>query len=234
MKLNNRFMCFSPPVMMATFVIEVSLLLYTLFRYKLTTVTRLAALLLFFLATFQLAEFMSCGSTDYQTWSVIGFVAITALPPLCIHMILAIAGKNRPVIKIGSYILAVMFAGVFLLPNAFVNHQCAGNYVIFKLTNGLSDAYFVYYYGLLFIGLALAMYYAVHASLHVRKALSYQVVGYLSFLLPTATVNIAQPETTAAIPSIMCGFAVIYAIIIVFGILPHYKQTPAFPTNKAK
>ena len=218
--------------MLATFAVEVGLLIYTLFRYKMTTVTRLAALLLFFLAIFQLAEFMSCGSANYITWSKIGFVAITALPPLCIHLILKIAGKNRPVIMIGSYLAAVMFAGIFLLPGAFVNHQCAGNYVIFKLTNGFSDAYFVYYYGLLFVGLALSLYYAVHASLHVRKALSYQVLGYLSFLLPTATVNIAQPETTAAIPSIMCGFAVIYALIIVFGILPHYKQTSALPRTK--
>lgn len=224
MKLQNRFFCFSPPVMLATFVVEIGLLLYTLLRYKFGTITRLAAALLFFLAIFQLAEYMSCGSTDYIMWSKIGFVAITALPPLCIHMIMKLAGKNKPLILWGSYLAGALFALVFLIPGAFVNHQCAGNYVIFKLTNGLSDAYFVYYYGLLFMGIGLCLQYAVHASVQVRKALNYQILGYLAFLLPTATVNIAQPETTAAIPSIMCGFAVLYALIIVFGILPVSKQ----------
>jgi hypothetical protein len=48
----------------------------------------------------------------------------------------------------------------------------------------------------------------------------YQVFGWLSFLLPTGIVNALNPQSISGIPSVMCGFAVIYAIVLVFGILP--------------
>ena len=55
-----KLYCFSPPVMIATFVIEVSLAIYTLWRYKLNPVTRLTVALLVCLAIFQLAEYNVC------------------------------------------------------------------------------------------------------------------------------------------------------------------------------
>lgn len=205
---------------MATFIIEASLLIYTLVRYKLTTLTRLVALMLFFLATFQLAEFMSCGTGDFTIWSRVGFLAITALPPLCIHLIITIAKKKSPKILFTSYTLGVIFSLIFLIPGAFSDYACTGNYVIFHLVNGLSDAYTFYYYGLLFLGAALCIHYAPTASPKIKRALYWQVFGYLSFLLPTALVNSLQPQTTGGIPSIMCGFAVIYALTLVFAIVP--------------
>ena len=53
--------------------------------------------------------------------------------------------------------------------------------------------------------------------------------GYLVFLIPTATVNYIKPETRAGIPSIMCGFAVFFALILAFKILPlaAKKKLPA-------
>lgn len=228
MKLQNRFFCFSPPVMLATFVIEIGLLIYTLMRYKLTTTTRLAAALLFFLATFQLAEYMSCGSQNFSLWSRIGFVAITALPPLCIHFIVSLAGRKSPKIIGVSYLLGAALAVLFLIPGAFDNYACTGNYVIFKLVNGLSDAYGYYYYGLLLLGVALCIHYAPKALPPVRRALYWQVFGYLSFMIPTAVVYSLNPTTVAGIPSIMCGFAIIFALTIVFAILPVSKQ----PTKK--
>jgi len=223
MKPQNRFFCFSPPVMLATFIIEIGLLVYTLIRYKLTGTTRLAAALLFFLATFQLAEYMSCGSENFSLWSRIGFVAITALPPLCIHFITMLAGRTSPKIVGTSYVLGVAFAVLFLIPGAFNNYVCTGNYVIFKLVNGLSDAYGYYYYGLLLLGIALCIHYAPKAQPHIRRALYWLVFGYLSFMIPTAVVYSLNPTTVAGIPSIMCGFAIIFALTIVFAILPAAK-----------
>lgn len=220
MKHTNKFYCFSPPVMLATFLIEIGLLTYVLFRYKMTTLTRLAAAMLFFLATFQLAEYFSCGSADHALWSKIGFLAITALPPLGMHFILTIAKQKKPIIMWGSYLAGLVVASMFLLPGAFENHACTGNYVIFKLTPGLGGVYFTYYYGLLIGALVLAIHYAFGVAAAAQKALLYQVFGYLSFLLPTAIVNAVNPASTKAIPSVMCGFAVMYALTIVFAILP--------------
>ena len=59
-KYQNKLFCFSPPVMIATIVIEISLLIYSVVRYKLNKLTRLVTLELLLLAVFQLAEFRVC------------------------------------------------------------------------------------------------------------------------------------------------------------------------------
>jgi len=55
---------------------------------------------------------------------------------------------------------------------------------------------------------------------HLRQALTGVVVGYASFILPTTAVNVLAPGTTRGIPSIMCGFAIIMALIIGLYVLP--------------
>jgi hypothetical protein len=73
--------------MVATCVIEITLLIYTVWRYKLNKLTRLATLVLFLLAVFQLSEFRVCrGYTSLVLWSHIGYIAITLLPPVGIHI----------------------------------------------------------------------------------------------------------------------------------------------------
>jgi len=44
--------------------------------------------------------------------------------------------------------------------------------------------------------------------------------GYAAFILPTTAFNIIDPTTTRGIPSIMCGFAVIFAVALVAKVLP--------------
>ena len=51
----NRLYCFSPLVMMITFLIEVTAAVYTVWRYKMNDVTKLVVAILGGLAVFQLA-----------------------------------------------------------------------------------------------------------------------------------------------------------------------------------
>ena len=133
-RYSGKLFCFSPPVMLATFLIELGLAIYALVHFKSTQLTRLIALLLVFLATFQLAEYMVCGGLGLNgvDWSRLGFIAITALPPLGLHIAHEIAGrKNRPLLA-AAYVSAAGFAGYFAFATtAFVGNQCQGNYVIF-------------------------------------------------------------------------------------------------------
>jgi len=55
---------------------------------------------------------------------------------------------------------------------------------------------------------------------NARKATIGLMLGYLVFLVPTAIANTVRPETRAGIPSIMCGFAVIFALILGLYIMP--------------
>lgn len=208
--------------MLATLVIELALAIYTLIRHKMTPVVRVAAALLVLLALFQLAEYNVCGQTDTTLlWSRIGYVAITLLPPLALHLIYLIAKRKSRLLVWLAYGTGLAFAAAFgFSATAFAGHVCAGNYAIFQLARPLGDLYFAYYYTWLFLGISLCLYLGVQSDLRIRKALNLQAFGYLSFLLPTGIVNTLNPRTISGIPSIMCGFAVIYAVILALGIVP--------------
>lgn len=220
---RNTLYCFSPPIMIATCIIETTLLIYTFIRYRLSPLQRIVGATLALLALFQLCEFNVCatGGPSAAIWSRVGFAAITMLPPLGTHLIGMISKRvPRPVIWL-AYCSGLAFALMFGLGKGiFRSHVCAGNYAIFQLAPHVGGIYFAYYYGWLIIGIALSLYLSAKATLRIREALIFQTVGYLILLIPVGITNELNPQTIAGIPSIMCGFAVVYAIMLVFGIVP--------------
>lgn len=209
--------------MIATFAIEIGLLLYVLIRYRMSPVTRIVAATLFCLAIFQFAEFNVCEGAAglHEIYSRIGFMAITLLPPLGIHLVQTIAGRGSKYLTWAAYGSGITFAVIFgLSGSAFQSHVCAGNYAVFQISDGLGGLYFTYYYFWLLAGISLALYFAVSANKRTREALTLQTFGYLSFILPTGIVNATNPNSIDAVPSIMCGFAVIYAVILAIFIVP--------------
>jgi hypothetical protein len=220
---GTTFFCFSPPVMVATFAIEVGLLLYTIIRYRLNPLTRIITATLLCLAVFQLAEFNVCeGEAGLGgVYSRLGYIAITFLPPLGIHLVQTIAGRGSKYIVWAAYAMGITLALIFgLNDGAFSSHACGGNYAVFQLADSLGGIFFGYYYFWLLAGISMCLYYSVSATKRIREALTLQTFGYLSFILPTGIVNALHPSTINGIPSIMCGFAVIYALILAFGIAP--------------
>lgn len=216
--------------MLATFIIEIIGALYVIFRFKLTPVSRLAAGILVGLAVFQLAEYNVCEGAwgvDSLTWARIGYVAITLLPPLGLHLATKIAGKPQKRLVAAAYGAAAVFAGIFL----FVGHgmqsqQCLGNYVIFTIAPWATLAYAAYYYGLLLltVGYALRAAKGIKNKLK-RESLGFLAVGYMAFILPTTAANFIDPSTLAGIPSIMCGFAVILAVMLSTVVIPKYYES---------
>lgn len=216
--------------MLATFIIEIIGALYVIFRFKMTPVSRLAAGVLVGLAVFQLAEYNVCEGAwgvDSLTWARIGYVAITLLPPLGLHLATKIAGKQQRVLVAGAYAAAAVFAGIFL----FVGHgmqsqQCLGNYVIFTIAHWATIPYAVYYYGLLLLTVGYALRMAKGMTSKFKKqSLTFLAVGYMAFILPTTAANLIDPSTLAGIPSIMCGFAVILAILLAGVVIPKYYES---------
>lgn len=220
---GRPFYCFSPPVMLATFFIETAFLLYVLYRYKMNTLTRLASFLLLFLATFQLAEYNVCGGmgAGAATWSKIGFVAITLLPPIGIHLLHVIAKKPWNNLIGVAYGMAAAWVAIFALSErVFASHVCSGNYVIFNIKPGVGGLYFAYYYLWLFVGAYLCIKFARNLKKKNKQSLILLAAGYGALLIPTTTANVLAPDTINALPSIMCGFAIVLAGLITFGILP--------------
>ena len=209
--------------MVATFLLEISMMVYVIVRYRLNPFGRLVASMLFFLALFQLAEYNVCtgSSSGAQTWSQVGFISITMLPPIGIHLVQAISKRGWQAITWLAYGNALIWVLLFMFgPNLFQGHVCQGNYVIFQLNAAMGYFYYMYYYAWLFIAIFMSVYFIRRAKRHIWEALLLFALGYLVFIVPTIILNTVKPSTTAGIPSIMCGFAVIFAIILTFGILP--------------
>lgn len=227
--------------MLATLITESILAIYTVWRYKMTVVTRLITSMFICLAAFQLAEYFVC--TGYglraEQWSRLGFVMITILPPLGLHLAHVLAGKPKRRLVAVSYLTMLGYIGVFLFYHAAFNgHQCTGNYVIFQIGARLGGLYSVYYFGWLAVGIGLSAYWANQL---LKKGQAFKknlesvrglIVGYLVFLIPVALANTIKPQTRRGIPSIMCGFAVILALILAAYILPRMGELK-HPAKKA-
>ena len=218
-----KLYCFSPPVMLATFAIEIGFALYILWRYKFTPITRLIVSLLVLLAAFQGTEFLLCGGLALEggTWSRIGYATITLLPPLGIHLAYLLAGKKPGVVVAASYVTCAMFLGYFAFATqAISGHTCYANYVTFDTAAGSTLPYTIYYYGWLFIGAFLAFKWAPTLDKHRKAALYALMAGYMALLIPTTTVTLLWNETLAAVPSVMCGFAIILAGLLTLKVAP--------------
>ncbi|USN97085.1 MAG: hypothetical protein H6797_02745 [Candidatus Nomurabacteria bacterium] len=232
-KYNNKLWCFSPPVMLATLLIEFSLAFYTLWRYKMTTVSRLVTSILVGLGVFQLAEYMICGGLGlgHVEWVRTGYVAITVLPALGLHLVTTLGKANKSMRSLVwlAYGTAAAYVAYFVIGvDTVVSRECAPNYAIFDVHGFGALWYAVYYYGWLLVTVFLA---AILAKRNKKSAaaLTWTSAGYSAFIVPTTFANIVDPSTLAAIPSIMCGFAVLLALVLVWRVLPLAKV----PVNKS-
>jgi hypothetical protein len=220
---RNVLYCFSPPVMLATCVIEVSLVAYVWWRYKSTVEARLVSLILIFLATFQLAEYLICGAAPGSVqWARAGYIAITLLPPLGLHLITRLTKGNYYLLVMAAYGLAGGF--ILILARLTLTPVCCGNYTIFIFPHGFDHPYTAYYFSLLAVALIVAGRGLATAAPRATRALKALIAGYLIFIVPTGVVVFLDPALVGGIPSIMCGFAVAFALILVFGVLPYASK----------
>lgn len=222
-KYKGRLYCFSPPVMLATFAIEFGLAFYTLWRYKMSTIARLAVSILISLGVFQLAEYMVCGGLGWthMQWARVGYVAITLLPALGIHMLVNLSGKKMPMLVGAAYASCAAFVAFYVLgTEAITGQACYANYAVFYTHQASSQWFTAYYYGWLMIGTYLGWQWG-NEQPEKRVSLHAMMIGYLVFLVPTTAFNIIDPSTIKGIPSIMCGFAVLLAFVIVIKVLPN-------------
>ena len=215
--------CFSPLVMIVTFVIEIILAIYTLIKSRKEKSDVGIVLILVFLALFQLSEYKICDNVNILEWSKFGMFSITLLPVLGIYLIYRL-NKKSYLLKFSS-IIAIFFLSYFIFNPRSVNEAaCTGNYIIFDINSTIHALYGYYYFGFLLLGIWEAARGIKEHNEEIRKALKWFIVGYLSFILPLTVVYIVMPITRSGVASIMCGFAVIFAFILTIKIAPIYHK----------
>lgn len=209
--------------MAATFLLETGLAIYTVYRYKMDVRGRLVLALIICLAAFQAAEYLVCTrSTMAYDASRFGYAAITMLPPLGLYLM---SKLSRPLPSRFVWIMfgmAIGLAAYFLVsPNSFNGYQCTGNYVIFQIGMSQFYLYSAYYFGLIAASLWRGSYYLqTERRKKRRRPVQWFILGYLVFIIPVAVLVVVHPSTQAAVPSIMCGFAVGLAVILAAEVAP--------------
>lgn len=218
---RNTFYCFTPLVTLITFIIEVVLAFYVFLRYRKSLSGKLSVIFLLLLGIFQLSEYSICGNGHSLIWSKIGYLAITFLPILALHSVSLVTKKSR-LLKPGYIIATILAVIILVVPGIFLNVSCTGKYLVFDTSDTFEYFYAIYYLGFLSIGLLKAFYSWVR-GIGDRYLAKWITIGYLLFLVPTLILYIFVSSTKAAVPSIMCGFALLVAIVLVGKLLPRYK-----------
>ncbi len=209
--------------MVATFILELSLAIYTIARYKLNTKGRVIVALLICLAVFQLAEYFVCTSSSTAVNSArIGYAAITLLPGLAFYLM---ALLTRPLSRRVSLLLlvtSVVIAGYFLVaPQAFDGYQCTGNYVMFQIGRRPAILYGLFYFGLILASILKGVrFLGTDPGKEKARPVQWFIAGYAMFIVPVAVLTVFHPDTSKAIPSVLCGFAVTLAIVLAARIAP--------------
>jgi len=212
--------------MIATFFIEMALVIYTLFIRRLNTSTKISVVLLLCLATFQLAEYGVCES--YGNSSIVaklGFISITLLPSLGLHLVLSIGKRNYKPLVIGAYLASIAWIMMFAFGNIMSGSVCEGNYVIFNIAEPYEGLYYLYYNFLLLLAMGLAISLAQkkrNPNKNIRLALHSLVFGYLAFIIPSIVFTLINDYkgNDSPLPSVMCGFAIILALTIALRTVP--------------
>lgn len=218
---RNTFYCFTPLVTLITFIIEVVFAFYVFLRYRKSLFGKLSAIFLLLLGTFQLSEYSICGGGNSLLWSKVGYFAITFLPVLGLHLVSLVTKKSR-LLKSG-YVIAVILAVIILVvPGVFLNVSCSGRYLVFDTADTFDYFYVAFYLGFLVVAF-LKLFYSWTRGTGNKYLIKWIMIGYLLFLVPTLILYIFVSSTQAAIPSIMCGFALLAAIVLTGKILPRYK-----------
>lgn len=219
---KSTFYCFSPPVMIATFVIEFLLALFVLYRYRRNTKMYTILSILICLALFQLAEYFVCTQSNYAILaSRLGYVAITFLPVIGLYLLSLITTRIDKIVKILFVIASIIALYYFFVPNVFDGYQCTGNYVIFQIGNTETILYSLYYFGVMLFSLIKGLLFVKNnQNSKYVPAVKWYVAGYALFIIPTSIMIVIQPDASKALPSVLCGFAITLAIILTIKVAP--------------
>lgn len=229
---GTTFFCFTPLVSFFTFVVEFAFALYVFFKYRPTSFSKLCVLVLICLGLFQLSEFLVC-TTPYTDFSIkMGYVAITLLPALGLHIINTLTHRWKALVYV-SYVYVILLVGAILfIPQVAILPTCNPNYVSYEVNPTFSFFHWLYYVTAMIIGIFL-LTYAIVKHIGDKKQEKWMIISYLVFIIPSLILLYVNVIENTALPSVMCGFAIITAIIFVFIIIPRHYYLKS-KTNKIK
>jgi len=163
---------------------------------------------------YQLSEFFMCIGVRPDIVIHISFVVITFLPPTGLYLVTKMTNQQRPELVL-YFLVGTLFSIYYGLKSGTVELiDCNPLYAIYSYQN--SSLYGIYYYFTILLSIYLLVYYLLkkHELKQANKNPLLLLMGYLAFLLPMGIITIIDPSLNAAIPSIMCKYALSLAIML--------------------
>lgn len=211
-------MCFTPAVSFLTFAIEILMAAWVLYLNPKERINRVSAAVLFFLGMYQFTEWGLCSAGDPFWWGKLGFIFYTTLPALAVHWVYALRDDKRAIWPV--HFVSAGFILYALLASDFVNTAECGRFFVKVLHNWLPMLYWPYFtYYTLFIAYPAVM--LLNSIIHEddkprRRMYVWGLVGMLAFTFPTFFVLLVLPEFNLFFPSMLCQFALLFAISVAY------------------
>ena len=189
------------------------------------------------LAGYQFSEVAVCFNPSELLFTRIAFFDITWLPPLAMWLglqLFAARKKWMAIIPLTYFAFgAALAAWVMVDPNCVTKTVCEIVIARYISPNPFDIVYAIYYQSGLFIiifGTAACLAYEENPVL--RKHLANLQVGILGFVLPSLMVRILVPNSGGITASVMCHFALICAVSLVFLVFRERRTISPHSFNK--
>ncbi len=185
--------------------------------------------LLALLQLYQLSEFLICIGVGANITGRIAYVIITFLPPTGYFLCTRIVGWKFPDYWLGFAAALGLSIYYLSVPGSVVLTDCNPLYAIYSFN--ISTVYGIFYMGILVYSILFTLAHLIFRKDEVENKLGILIlIGYLSFLTPMYLMVWIDSAFGMAIPSIMCKYALLLAVIL--GIFSFIKPKQKIAVEK--
>lgn len=208
-------------------IIELVFIIILFLKSEKNRVNKLSILLLILLFGYQFMEYLICGVGLNSSFMVyLAFVDISFLPPLALYIILQYWDhKSKRYLLL--FVPAIFFSVYYpLVIDQFVVTKCTVMYAAYNYPLGF--LYGIFYYTPILI-LILFILFKLKTDKSDRRIYLSKVLlwGYLIAFIPGVFITRFIPGMLAAVESILCKFAFLLAIFIIYFVLKNKIKTDA-------
>jgi prolipoprotein diacylglyceryltransferase len=103
----------------------------------------------------------------------------------------------------------------------FESYVCTGNYVFFQITGLETFYYSIFYFGLIILSVFRGLkFIEQNPKSEKNLAIKWFVAGYALFIIPTGIFILVLPDASRGVPSVLCGFAILMALVLALKVAP--------------
>jgi len=213
-------MDYSPGLAIATACFEISVAVWALRGPGERSIIRTTGAILLLLATYQIIEVSICSNVSAAGFlPQLAFIAVTWLPPLGLVLIANLYRPRSRMLYRNAYSMLAVAIGIVVwiaLDRGFVSVSVCT--AVFARYTSAAPRFMLYsgFYWLGLLGMILFSGYGVKTcgDCHRRRLLFQVFVGTLAFVVPSLLASYFAPPARGALPSVMCHFALLFAIFL--------------------